>query len=150
MTEIKMLSNGVKLDEIMAIENSSFTHPWSRQSFEAVLSSDGAFIAEADDNGSTVGFACVSIIPPEAELMNIAVDEKHRKKGIAASLLDFSIKETISMGGEVMYLEVRESNAPARHLYEKFGFKMIGVRRNYYTLPRDNAVIMRLDLIKER
>lgn len=150
MTEIKMLRDGVKLDEITAIENFSFTCPWSRQSFEAVLSSDGAFIAEAEDSGHTVGFSCVTVIPPEAELMNIAVDEKHRKKGIAASLLDFSIKKAVSMGGETMYLEVRESNAAARHLYEKFGFEIIGIRRNYYTLPRENAVIMRLDLKTER
>lgn len=150
MTEIKIVSEGAKLDEIMAIETSSFTSPWSREFFESVLSSDRAFITEADFDGHTVGFACVALIPPEAELMNIAVDKKHRKKGFAASLLDFSIKKAISMGGEVMYLEVRESNTAARHLYEKFGFEMIGTRRNYYTLPRENAVIMRLDLKKER
>ena len=137
------------LGDICEIEKNSFSDPWSEKSFEFCIG-DGAFrvyVAELD--GRAVGFAVWSYLPPEAELCDIATSPDFRKKGVADSLLAAFIGgEGAGKIGDI-YLEVRRSNAAAISLYEKYGFLKIGIRKNYYSDPREDALLMRRSLPEE-
>ena len=135
------------LSELMAIETASFTCPWSEDSFRAALESDAVSVPVClSGEGAPVGFACLLTAADEGELLNIACAPASRRTGVAQRLLDRCLELCRRKGVSFLYLEVRESNSPARSLYRKNGFKEIGVRRNYYEKPRENAVLMRLAL----
>lgn len=131
------------LDEILTIENESFSVPWSRKSFEDAFESDTVNIfALKDDNSHIVGFACVLTLDYEAELLNIAVKPCYRGCGYGRILMEFVEKYCSNHEISTIYLEVRESNISARTLYSRFGFVEIGVRKKYYTLPVEDAILM--------
>lgn len=131
------------IDSIHEIELDSFTVPWSKKSFESALKSENIKIyAAIKEGGNIIGFGCAASLPPESEILNIAVSKSHRGLGIGKQLLLTMLEYAKSTGAESAYLEVRESNTPAMTLYEKAGFIKIGIRKNYYTKPAENAVIM--------
>ena len=138
------------LPSLLRIENASFTCPWSEESFLAALDADAVSVPVCfDEAGSVVGFACLMIVADEGELLNIAVDPARRRMGTARILMDACLARCREKGVSTLYLEVRESNAPARNLYRSFRFREIGTRRNYYEKPRENAILMRLALNPE-
>lgn len=135
------------IDRISEIENASFSCPWSKKSFSDAIDSDNISVCIAEDeNAGICGFICVLKIDGEAELLNIAVDEKHRGYGIGSFLMDYMINSITDKNVERIFLEVRESNVPARSLYEKYGFEIIGKRRRYYTKPVEDAILMQKTL----
>ncbi len=140
------------LDKIMEIENSSFTVPWSKKSFSDAILSDNIHVnvvgKRTDGDFKVCGFSCVLIIGEEVEILNIAVENGERKKGLGALLMKHLTDTATRLGGSVIFLEVRESNLPARSLYKKYGFEEIGTRKNYYTMPTENAVIMQKNLTR--
>jgi len=95
-----------------------------------------------------VGYGIVSYVVGEAELLNICIDPKHQGQGLAATLMGHLINHASEKNNHEMFLEVRESNAPARHVYEKLGFNEIGRRKNYYPgkQGREDAILMALPL----
>ena len=132
------------LSELMRIENESFTCPWSEESFLSALDSDAVSIPVClAEDGGVAGFACLLTAADEGELLNIAVSPALRRNGAAQTLMDCCLSLCREKGVAALYLEVRESNAPARALYRKNGFQEIGMRRNYYEKPRESAVLMR-------
>ncbi len=132
------------LDEIVALEESAFSSPWSRQNFEDSFASENiSFYALFDETELLCGFYCLMIIDGEAELLNIAVANFVRRCGFGTLLLSHAMDLAKSRSVETVYLEVRESNIPARRLYRRFEFEELGIRRNYYAKPMENAVIMR-------
>ena len=84
----------------------------------------------------------MAVSVPEGEIYRIATKNEYRKRGIAYRLLDFALKTARGAGLESVFLEVRESNVAARNLYRAYGFSEIGVRKNYYKEPTENAVLM--------
>ena len=132
------------LDEILALEESAFTSPWSRQNFEDSFASDNIlFYALFDETELLCGFYCLMIIDSEAELLNIAVASYFRRCGGGTALLSHALELSKDRGVETVFLEVRESNTPARNLFRRFGFEELGIRHNYYVKPTENAVVMR-------
>lgn len=130
------------IDEICRIENESFSaEGWSRKSFEDFLSNQDNIMLSAELDGKIAGYILVSIAADEAELLIIAVDKSSRKKGIADMLLKEALKQLCGKT-DTFYLEVRESNQAAVNLYIKNGFKKVGLRKNYYSCPLENALIM--------
>ena len=128
------------LPAILDIENEAFTCPWSEKSFEEAFESPNITVFAAvdeTDGGTIAGFACLMWYGDEGEILNIAVRTSARKNGIGQLLMD------AADGVRDFYLEVRESNAAARHLYDKNGFEILGLRKRYYSKPVENAVIMR-------
>ena len=83
-------------------------------------------------------------IAPEGEIYRLATLPKYRRRSIAYRLLDYAVKTERGRGLELLFLEVREKNAPARALYSSYGFREISTRKNYYKNPNDNAIIMLL------
>ena len=132
------------IDEIHGIENASFSSPWSKNSFLAAFEADSihVYTARDADLGKIIGFIVYASVSDEAELMDIATSPESRGCGAARMLMEHMIKHLDSLGVCSIFLEVRISNLPARSLYEKFGFSVIGVRKNYYTKPTEDALLM--------
>lgn len=143
MSEISVRhATSADIDAVFAIECDSFTDAWSRSSFEFLLTSDTHVFTVATICDRVVGYAAWSIIPPESELCDIAVDGLARRQGIGGRLIGDFLAYASDRGVGTIYLEVRRSNDAAAGLYEKYGFRPIGVRKNYYSSPREDAIIM--------
>ncbi len=131
------------VDEIVSIENICFTIPWSRQAFiNEISKNDFAryFVALCDKK--VVGYAGIWIVCEEGHITNIAVHPDYRHKGIASRLMAELIDTARSEGVADLTLEVRRGNADAIKLYEKFGFKVEGIRKGYYPDNGEDALIM--------
>lgn len=130
------------IDAVYAIECDSFTDAWSRSSFEFLLTSDAHVFTVATLGDRVVGYAVWSAIPPEGELCDIAVEGMVRGQGIGGRLIGDFLGYARDRGVGTIYLEVRRSNDAAARLYEKYGFHPIGIRKNYYSSPREDAIVM--------
>ncbi|MFA4874568.1 MAG: ribosomal protein S18-alanine N-acetyltransferase [bacterium] len=134
------------MDELMEIENSSFTLPWSRESYEELwpLESIKIWVARAGDE--LVGYYLTQIVGEEMELHTFAVKPEFRRRGIGRMLLNHMLDEARVRGTRRIYLQVRPSNDAARSLYNRLGFVAVGVRRGYYRDNSEDAIVMRLEL----
>ena len=130
--------------EIARLEEEIFSDPWSEESIVSTISTEGAMCYTALSDGEVIAYVIGRQIPPEGEIYRIATREDKRGRGIAYRLLDYAVKTERGRGLEVLFLEVRERNVPARKLYTAYGFHEIDLRKNYYKDPQDNAVIMML------
>ena len=92
-------------------------------------------------NGTLLGYGGISLVADEAEIITVAVSPAHRRQGIARALMEHMLRLAEDASASV-YLEVRASNTPAIELYRSLGFAGTGVRKNYYTSPREDAVLM--------
>ncbi len=120
---------------------------WSRASVEEFIQNEYSHVVAAYKGDKLIGYAGVFVLFGEAELTNIAVLPSERRRGAARSMLTALISLSRTLGAELLHLEVRESNAPAISLYEAFGFQIDGRRKNYYSSPREDALLMTLTLI---
>ena len=135
------------VDAVWAIERGSFSDPWSRGSFAALLGDARSVFAVAEAAGGGVaGYAVAFFVVDQAELANLAVAPSARRRGVGALLLDHTIARGAARGVGEMFLEVRESNAAARGLYASRGFVEVGRRRGYYRRPVEDALVLRLDV----
>ena len=138
------------LPQVAALEKLCFpADPWSEALFRAALDDPRAAILLAEgESGELLGYAVLFTVLDEGNLDNIAVAPEHRRQGVADALLGGIVgfgREHLS----TLTLEVRASNAPAIALYEKYGFAAVGRRKNYYTDPKEDAILMTLDFAKE-
>jgi len=141
---IEPLTSPSEIDAVLAIEEASFTSPWTREMYVAELENEGisyCFLARTG-TGEAVGFCSFWRVVDELHINNLAVLPAWRRTGVATSLLDHVIREGVRMGARRATLEVRRSNEPARRLYERFGFSVAGVRRAYYTNPVEDAIVL--------
>jgi ribosomal-protein-alanine acetyltransferase len=134
------------VDAIHAIEVASFGDPWKRDGFRDLILGGNAKVVVAETDGRIVGFAVSYSAADEAEIANVAVDASARRAGIGRALVDHLIAESGKHGAAMVFLEVRESNAAARALYRGRGFAELARRPSYYSNPREDAVVMRLDI----
>jgi [ribosomal protein S18]-alanine N-acetyltransferase len=138
--EIRRLSYA-DLPQVIAIERRAFPTPWSLAMFVLELSKPSGICLAALREGRIVGYLICSRYDTVWHLMNIAIDDRMRREGIASTLLAH-LFERADEPGEQYTLEVRTSNAPAIALYERFGFRSAGLRRGYYHDNKEDAVIM--------
>jgi ribosomal-protein-alanine N-acetyltransferase len=141
---IEPLSSPDEIDAILAIEQASFTNPWTREMYLAELKNEGvSFFYLARDKGRrVVGFCSFWRVLDELHINNLAVVPEFRRLGVASALLGRVLDEAARFGSRRTMLEVRQSNAPARQLYEKFGFVVAGLRSKYYTNPIEDALVL--------
>lgn len=130
------------LDDVYIIETECFSHPWSRQCLEDELNNETSLFLVAKEENEVIGYIGMSIVIDEGYIFNVAVRESYRNKGVATAL----INELVTYGKKnnfcFLTLEVRESNRPAISLYSKFGFLKAGERKDYYSNPKENAILM--------
>lgn len=132
------------LTAIKAIEDVSFPDPWSEQTLRSMLTGSALPLAVICD-GKLIGYAFIGVFGDEAEIYNIAVTPELRGKGASRILLEHVLYALESRAVRQLYLEVREHNGRAISFYKNFRFKEIGIRKNYYTDPTENAILMLLD-----
>lgn len=127
---------------IAEMEAKIFGDPWSQRDIFSYVCSETGMCYVALSDGEVVGYIIGRKIIPEGEIYRIAVREDKRERGIGYRLLSYALKTEGGLGVETVFLEVRSRNAAARALYLSYGFKEMGIRKNYYQNPPDDAVIM--------
>ena len=130
------------IDRIYEIEKSCFTDYWSKALILNSFRLDYNFIKVLTVNEQIVAYITFSIVREESELLSIAVLEEYRNKRLASRLLEEMFRVCEENKVEEIFLEVRESNLSAYRLYREHGFVNIGMRKDYYTDPVENAVLM--------
>ena len=131
------------VDGVMAVEHDSFLTPWSRSAFEEELAQNRlARYIVAEENGAIVGYAGTWLVINEAHVTDVAVSSQRRREGIGRLLMQNLMELARENEMESMTLEVRVSNAAARHLYQQLGFVEAGIRKNYYTETKEDALIL--------
>lgn len=130
------------LDQVMEIENACFSNPWTETGFFSFLIREDTLFLVAQDEEEILGYCGIVMVQDEGDIMNVAVAEKARNRGIGGMLMLALTQKTKENGINKIFLEVRESNLPAIHLYEKMGFAANGRRKNYYEAPREDAILM--------
>lgn len=131
---------------IAAIERASFTAPWSETSFYSEVYNRNSITRVGEFNGEIVGYICIKMVVDECHLLDLAVHPDYRRRGIAKMLFNNALKDLEDDGCRRLYLEVRAANFPAKIFYEKLGFKTIGMRKNYYLNPQEDALIMMIEI----
>ena len=131
------------LDDIAAIERAVFRDPWSRRSFVDLVDERRAIFLVGVDEHRVVGYAVVLTTGVECELANLAIARLLQRRGLGAQLLEEAMTRARAKGCTEMFLEVRESNAAAIHLYSSAGFQAVGRRARYYARPIEDAIVMK-------
>lgn len=134
------------IEAIYNIELESFSVPWSLESITKELENEMAYYVVAEEEGQVLGYAGLWNVVGEGQITNIAVRPSGRRKGIGKKLVEGLIAYGKEKSLEVLILEVRQSNEAAIKLYSGAGFKEIGKRKNYYTKPTEDALLMALTL----
>lgn len=150
------------LDSVVAVEQSAYSHPWSRRHFADSLASGypavmllgearpGEPHTQRADGRLLLGYLVAMPGFEEVHLLNITVAPAHQRRGWARFMLDALVLWSRGQRAQWLWLEVRASNAPARALYEAYGFRQVGLRRGYYPagqVQREDAVVMSLNLV---
>lgn len=132
------------LEELEKLERICFSRPWSRKMLAEELDNECAAFLVAEDamTGKVVGYAGLLVVADEGYITNVAVFPEYRRQGIAAQIIQVFIN--FAQGNRLAFLtlEVRPSNTAAIALYQGFGFEEVGRRKNYYDLPKEDALIL--------
>jgi ribosomal-protein-alanine N-acetyltransferase len=151
------------LEAVQTVEASAYAHPWSRKHFrDSLLAGHPAMLLLGEalpgdsphppraDGHVLMGYLVAMPGVDEVHLLNITVAPAHQRQGWARFMLDALALWSRGQGAQWLWLEVRQSNAPARALYQRQGFAQVGVRKGYYPsghAPREDAVVMSLNLV---
>ena len=131
------------LDQIVEVEKECFSTPWSKQSFvEEIENNHLACYFVALDQNEVIGYIGMWSIVGEGHITNLGIKPSHRKMGIGTKLINEIINYSLINNIGSITLEVRESNDKAIELYKKFEFEVLGARKDYYTKPKEKALIM--------
>jgi len=133
------------LPEVMEIERLSFSHPWHETTFQGELQNSPIsfpVVAVRISDGRVMGYIIYWKIQDDIQINNIAVHPEARRQGLGEALLRYALAHIKAAGAAFVSLEVRVTNAAARCLYEKLGFEVFGIRKDYYTNPDEDAVVM--------
>lgn len=130
------------VEPLSIIEARAFSMPWSAEDFARLIRDRNSLYLVAEVDGQVVGSCGVTNVSGDGEIDNVVVDEAYHNRGIATALLQETLRRGYAMGVEAFTLEVRVSNAPAIHLYEKAGFVSEGIRPRFYEKPVEDALIL--------
>ena len=132
------------LDALEQLERTCFSRPWSRKMLAEELENQCAAFLVAEDSvsGRVLGYAGLMVVADEGYITNVAVFPEYRRQGIAAQILQVFLQFAAANHLAFLTLEVRPSNAAAIALYQGFGFEEVGRRKNYYDLPKEDALIL--------
>jgi len=134
------------LPKVLEIEKELFSEPWSAKMFIEKIINHESYVLRKSDEQEIIGYICGWKINNEFEITNLGIKKQFQRQGFGEILVKYIFKEMKKEDCKVFFLEVRENNFAAQKLYEKLGFKVIGIREGYYHNPKENAVVMRLRL----
>ena len=133
-------------DELGRLDAICFARPWQAQDFEQMLAQAVTHAWTCRISGKPVGYACVQFVPPELEILRLGVAPEFRHQGLARKILEELESWVTEQNGDTLFLEVHETNHPARRLYAGSGFQEVGIRKGYYTNPPGDALLLRKTL----
>jgi ribosomal-protein-alanine N-acetyltransferase len=136
------------LPAVLDIERISFPSPWSETMFSLELHNPASTCMVSESDGRIAGYFCAGVVLDEMDLRVIAVNPDFRRRGIGEQLVANLVEHARRQSIALVHLEVRASNAAAQHLYRKFGFRQVGVRKGYYEKPTEDALLLTLELPK--
>ena len=131
---------------LVAIERRAFSDPWSEASFREALTSPWTFGLVAEGARGVTGYLIGREVAGTGEVLNLAVAPELRRRGIGGALLEAGLAALKRRRVEEVFLEVRESNRSAQALYLAYGFRPVGQRAAYYRNPKEDALVLRLEL----
>ena len=131
--------------QVAALEKLCFSDPWSEKSVASELENELSLWLVALDGETVAGYIGSQTVMDETDMMNVAVHPDYRKQGIATGLIVGLVEELRKRGSHSLTLEVRVSNDAAIRLYRLLDFQEVGLRKNYYRNPREDALILRKD-----
>ncbi|WP_346354860.1 ribosomal protein S18-alanine N-acetyltransferase [Azotosporobacter soli] len=134
--------NLADVDGVLAVEQATFSVPWSRDAFVGEMNNELAMYIVALEGGKIIGYAGAWVIVDEAHVTNVGIIAEWRGRGLGERLMRELIAKVKARGATAMTLETRVSNRVAQSLYGKLGFKSAGFRRKYYTDNQEDALIM--------
>ncbi len=134
------------LPALAALELACFAHPWSEKSLAETLGNGRSLFLLAEQAGEPLGYLGMEYVLDEGGITNVAVFPAHRRRGIADALINELLYRVKNLGLATVTLEVRENNTPAIALYQKNNFVPVGRRKNYYTAPIEDAILMTVTL----
>jgi ribosomal-protein-alanine N-acetyltransferase len=135
--------------KLAQLHGASFHRGWGEAEFEQMLAERNTLVHRLRQGRNIIGFAVSRMAEDEAEILSIAVDARHRGRGLSRNLLLTHLGHLAGRGVRTVFLEVEENNQPARRLYDRAGFSVAGRRERYYKQASGeqlNAVLMRRDL----
>lgn len=139
------------LREVQQIEQRAMPAPWNEAQLRAETEAGNGVALVAECDQQICGYAFFRTCLPECELLHLVVAPECRRRGVGGALLHHAFADFSDRGYGTCFLEVRNSNTAARHLYEKWGFHQVGTRKHYYSQPVEDALLMsRHFLDKER
>ena len=133
--------------QIAALERLCFSDPWSEGSVAGELENALSLWLVAEEDGTVRGYIGSQSVPPDCDILNLAVAPDARRQGLGQQLLQALLDTLHRRGIERVFLEVRPTNVPARALYAALGFEEIGRRKEYYVNPVEDALILRKELL---
>ena len=142
------------IERVAAIERASFSDPWTFEAFSTALAlrhlrflvAEERAAAGGDAERALVGYVVAMVMADEGEIADVAVAPSARRRGVGRTLIERVAADLTGEGVRSLYLEVRESNAAARALYDAMGFAPVGRRRGYYQMPSEDALLLRKEL----
>lgn len=135
------------IDDILGIEQASFTVPWSREAFyREIVENQFAYYLVIEDSFQPIGYCGIWLVMDEAHVTNIAILPSYRGRHLGEMLMKEAIKLARTQGARTMTLEARVSNHVAQNLYKKLGFEAGGIRKNYYSDNGEDALVMWVEL----
>lgn len=134
------------IEEIARIALNNCKNPWTKKQLLEELEYDFAVLLCIEKDSRILGFCSAHITVPEVHLNEIAIKEKYRREYMGSMLLRYSIEEAKRRNCLFMTLEVRENNLAAIAFYMKNGFSSIGIRKDFYSNPKENAIVMRKEI----
>lgn len=129
--------------QVAELEKICFSDPWSENSVASELRNPLSCWLVAEEDGVVAGYVGSQTVMDESDMMNVAVHPDYRRKGISEALVAELVEALKKRESHCLTLEVRASNEPAKALYEKLGFTQVGLRKNYYRNPKEDALILR-------
>lgn len=132
------------LGDLVALEARCFSHPWPEAAFRAALADTGhtLLLVARDRTRAIVAYAVLQVVVDEVQVHDFAVAPEERGQGLGQRLLRQSLDLAARRGAQRAFLEVRASNGPALRLYRGAGFRTVGLRRDYYDAPREDALVL--------
>lgn len=137
---------GSDLDEVAEIEKENFSVPWKKEDFSGYIDFAYAIFLTAEEDGKVAGYIGAIVTDEEGDIVNVSVRPDRMGAGLGTALVRCLLHETDGRGIARVFLEVRESNERAIRLYEAAGFRQVGIRKDYYQKPTEDALLMRRDL----
>ena len=130
------------IDRLEELERACFSTPWTAEQLKSQLPDDMHCFLVALEEGKPVGYVGMMHVLDEGYISNVAVAPETRRQGVGDGLINALLERAEELGLAFVTLEVRSGNNPAIGLYEKHGFEKVGLRKNYYDLPKEDAILM--------